>query len=205
MDGSLFRKEHEKSHGNQPGEEQTRENSEEQRSRSLRRGRRRPLWRHGRIENADAGPLAWWAEGASARCLGFGLIFVFGELVGHSSASISQDPQFRTRNRAGSGEWQVGSRSFESSENDLEKAEDRFDGYPSWNGAVEGVVRGDETPAANALYGAIIQAQTNRPDNADLGGAAVRANQHLQGYGALELGFARFVRVLGIRAIGAPG
>ena len=154
----MFRKEHEKSHGNQPGEEQTRENSEEQRSRSLRRGPGQPLWRHGRIANADDGPLARWAEGASARCLGFDLIFVFGELVGHSSASISQDPQFRTRNRAGSGEWQVGSRSFEFRENDSKKAEDRFDGHPSWNGAVGGVVRGDETPAANALYGAIIKA-----------------------------------------------
>jgi len=101
----MFRKEHEKSHGNQPGEEQTRENSEEQRSRSLRRGRRRPLWRHGRIANADDGPLAGWAEGASARCLGFDLIFVLHEFVGHIGASLSQDPEFRTRSRAGSGEW----------------------------------------------------------------------------------------------------
>src|SRR6267143_5594808 len=88
--------------------------------------------------------------------------------------------------------------------NCLEKAEDSFDGDPGRNGAARGIMRRHKFPAANGLPGAFIKSQADSFDDADLRSASVDANQYLQRHGSLQLGLARFIRVLGIGAIGAP-
>ena len=65
-------------------------------------------------------------------------------------------------------------------------------------------MRRHEFPAANGLPGAFIKSQADSFDNADLRSASISANQYLQRHSSLQLGLARFIRVLGIGAIGAP-
>ncbi len=66
-------------------------------------------------------------------------------------------------------------------------------------------MRRHKFPAANCLLGAFIEPQTDSLDDTDLRSAPVGADQNLQRNLSLQLGFASFVGVSRIGAIGAAG
>ncbi len=85
----------------------------------------------------------------------------------------------------------------------LDKAEDDFYGDPRGNGTTRGVMRRNESPRADRLHGAVIEAHADSLNDLDLGSAAVGAYQNAQRDFSLQLGFASFVGVLRIGAVGA--
>src|ERR1041384_2024859 len=84
-----------------------------------------------------------------------------------------------------------------------DQAKDDFDGDPRGHNAACAVMRGREFPRANRLHGAIIQPHADSLNDLDLRSAAVRANQDAQGDFALQLRFARLVRILRVGAVDA--
>src|SRR5882724_8430724 len=88
---------------------------------------------------------------------------------------------------------------------DLEQAKDYLDGDPGGDGMPGGVTAWCEAPGTNGVPCSFIEAHAESPGYADIGGAAVRTDQHQEGHHALEFGFAGFFSVSGIGAVQATG
>jgi len=135
--------------GDEGPEQQCRQDAKAQGSGKRGNGAGRLLGRKGRIEYTRSSQLVRRPASAGGGSLRLKFLFEFGKVVGHGENATPFQKYC------------------------LEEPKDRFDGDPVRDGAVRGILRRHEFPAANGLLRAFIKPQPNSLHDANLRGAPI--------------------------------